>query len=61
MHVHVWACVLLERMSVGKSSAVLIFRVGRILLSTTVKLRRTNKISELETWDISILKGFGTK
>lgn len=35
--VHIWACVLSERMLFGQSSTVLIFRVGSNLLDTTVK------------------------
>lgn len=35
--VHMWACVLSERMLFGQSSTVLIFRVGSSLLGTTVK------------------------
>lgn len=43
VHVHVWHCVILERMLVGKSSTVLIFKVGFSLLCTTVTFRKTNK------------------
>lgn len=50
--VHVWTCVLSERLLFGSSITVLIFRAGSSLLGTTVKTKRMNKISELEIWDI---------
>lgn len=52
MCVHVWTCVLSERLWFGSSITVLIFRAGSSLLGTTVKTQRMNKISELEIWDI---------